>query len=176
MKYNIYLSSSTEDKIIFLMEILDYEHEYLKTRYYSIHLAKSKENNKYEVSRMIEISDILPYLESIYKNKNIKKYKVNNDISLKIIKLIYKALESNKLKVEDELLKINNVKIYNNILDYLSTNTYKLSKEKKDYKKTYINLEKEINKSKETYIEEYESYIKNKKNLKNYLISKKGSK
>ena len=169
MKYNIYLSSSKEDKVTFLMELLDYEHEYLKTHYYSIYFSKEKEKNKYEITRMIEISDILPYLESIYKNRNVKKYKVDDDTSLKIIKSVYNALESGKLKVEDELIKINNLKIDNKDLGVL--NTYKLSKE---YKNIPINLE--IEKKEKKYIDEYKSYINNKKDLKNYLISKKGSK
>lgn len=167
---NVYLSSISPNSIKFLIELLEYTQECLKTSYYEADFVIGKEGkNELEVTRLKEITEILPYLESIFKNRRIKDNKVDEKTTKYVINKIYDGLKTNKIKIEDDLSQIANIRIYDNI-KILKNDKIKLQKndDSKNIKMIYNEVD--------FYNDDYSKYFDNKKNLKKYFTSKKGTK
>lgn len=151
-KINVYLSSFTPDNMKFLVEFLNYEYSYLKTKYYEVSFEIGKEkNNEFKITGIKELDDVLPYFESVFKNKSIKNCLLDDETSKEIVKLLCKEVfTKNEIAQEEKTIKIN--------LD---------NKE---------NTPLEENNNQNNINDNFKYYLSGKHNIKKYLSSKKANK
>ena len=151
-KINVYLSSFAPDNMKFLVEFLNYEYSYLKTKYYEVSFEIGKEkNNEFKITGIKELDDVLPYFESVFKKKSIKNCLLDDETSKEVVKLLCKEVfTKNEIAQEEKTIKIN--------LD---------NKE---------NTPLEENNNQNNINDNFKYYLSGKQNIKKYLSSKKANK
>lgn len=136
----------------FLVEFLNNEYGYLKTKYYevSFEIGKEKEN-QFTITGVKELDDVLPYFESVFKKKSIRECKLDEETSKEVIELLCKdVLDKSEITEEKEkTIKINLGNQENNPL--------------------------EENDNQNIINDGFKNYLSGKKNIKKYLSSKKDS-
>ena len=149
-KINVYLSSFTPDNMKFLVEFLNYQYGYLKTNYYEVtfEIGNEKEN-ELKITGIKELDDVLPYFESVFKKKNIRDCKLDDETSKEVIELLYEEV-LNKSEITSEKEK-----------------TIKINLDKED------NNPLEENDNQSIINDGYKDYLSRKQNIKKYLSSKK---
>jgi hypothetical protein len=157
IKTNVYLSEFTPDKMMVLLEILNYGNDYLKSHYYEVVFGMSGfKNNDIEIKSVKQIDDVLPYLDAVFKDKSIKENQLDDKSSKYIIRKLYDGLKRKEYNIEDSL-KINKTKI----------------EAPRHHEEKIMHIINDKNDIEENL---HSEYINNKKYIKVYLDSKKGIK
>lgn len=152
---NVYLSSFEPDNMKLLVEFLKYDFIYLKNNYYEVSFEIGKEkNNELRITEIKKINDVFSYFESVFKNRSIKEYKLDEESAKEVIELLC-----------EELIDKNGKEI-----------TQKIDKTVKINLDSIVNTPLEDNNNQNNNQDSFNNYLDNKKSIKNYLNSKKGIK
>lgn len=162
---NVYLAEFNPDKMVYLVEILTTKLKVLNAHYYEVTFKINGANkDDIEITRIKEIYEIIPYLNKTFKDKSVKRNKIDKETANYVIELIYEAVKDESIKVETDLDEKRNKIDYNkDVIDNI------LSQYKVFLKSSAPNIEtKKISKD--------DSYRINKNLIGNYLKNKKGIK
>lgn len=153
----IYLSSFTPDHMMFLIELLKKDNGLLKTKYYEASfIMNGSSKNEFEITNIKEIDDILPYLETVYNDRNLKEYELDETTTANVVKILCETLRKGNLKSESN---ISSLHVFNNL-----NGDYKI--DNRDNKVLF-------NIYKEDQPPSHSDYMINKKSIKNYLNNSK---
>ena len=171
---NIYVVSEKTDDKKLLFEFLENQGDLLKTNYYEISLKDGEDG--LEISEIKKIDNILPYLESNFKDRNIKDSKLDATLSKKVIILLLKHIKKQYSKIYNLKEEKNTHDVYNDFYKKYITyiNKANFSNDKYNYK-LYFDAYPIDSKSivrEDSYDDS--TYYDNKRAINKYLNSRKG--
>ncbi len=103
-KINIYLIDIKSEIKKLLIEYLKKDNNNLKTSYYEVNFKMDNDSKKtIEIIDIKVIDEILPYLDSVFKNRDIKKTLLDDKTTLEMIKLLYESIKSGKVKIKNNI-------------------------------------------------------------------------